>query len=109
MVYQVVEVVYLHTHTHTYTRHTHVVSAPQHLIITVTYTCYVHLFPFPSITHVRSRRTISISPDVIAVLDRSTNMKVVVFNVETGRTIGEPIEHNLHIVDIALSQARNDR
>ena len=36
-------------------------------------------------------------------------MKVVVFNVETGRTIGEPIEHNLHIVDIALSQARNDR
>ena len=54
-----------------------------------------------------SRKTLSVSTDAIAVLDRSTNKQVVVFNIETGRPISQqPIAHNLDIVEIQLSQAR---
>ena len=51
-----------------------------------------------------NHQTLSICRDVVALVDPSNPKQVRVFDVFTGRALGNPIQHKLDIVRIALNQ-----
>lgn len=55
-------------------------------------------------TEFLNHQTLSICRDAVALVDPSSAKTVRVFDVYTGRSVGQPIVHKLDIVRIALSQ-----
>lgn len=53
---------------------------------------------------VLNHQTLSICRDVVALVDPSAPKSVRIFDVFTGRAVGQPITHKLDIVRIALNQ-----
>jgi len=51
-----------------------------------------------------NRRTVSLSNDCVAILDRSDSKTVRCFDVNNGRQVGNPITHKVEIVHLALNQ-----
>jgi len=52
-----------------------------------------------------NRQNVSISDDVVAIIDRANPKTIRVFDSTSGKDMGEPIQHQLDIVEIALGQA----
>jgi len=52
-----------------------------------------------------NRQNISLSDDVVAVIDRANLKTVRLFDTSSGKDMGEPLVHQLDIMDIALGQA----
>jgi len=52
-----------------------------------------------------NRQNVSISDDVVAIVDRANQKTVRVFDSANGKELGEPIQHQLDIMEIALGQA----
>jgi intraflagellar transport protein 80 len=55
-------------------------------------------------TEFLNHKTLSLCRDVVALVDPSSAKTIRVFDVNTGRPIGQPIVHKLDIVEIALNQ-----
>jgi len=55
-------------------------------------------------TEFLNHQTLSICRDVVALVDSSNPKQIRVFDVFTGRPVGNPIQHKLDIVRIALNQ-----
>lgn len=51
-----------------------------------------------------NRKTVSLSSDTIAILDKSDGKTIRLFDVETGRPLSATITHTLEIVELAISQ-----
>lgn len=52
-----------------------------------------------------NKHTVSISPDCVAVLDRSDSKTVRCFDVQTGKSLAGSVTHKTEIVHIALNQS----
>jgi intraflagellar transport protein 80 len=51
-----------------------------------------------------NHKTVSLSSDTIAVLDKSDGKKILLFDVETGRPLAINVTHSIEIVELAISQ-----
>eukprot|EP00742_Colponemidia_sp_Colp-10_P003383 GILJ01003603.1.p1 GENE.GILJ01003603.1~~GILJ01003603.1.p1 ORF type:complete len:791 (-),score=83.24 GILJ01003603.1:145-2424(-) len=51
-----------------------------------------------------NKSSLSLSPDVVSILDRTQPKLVRSFDLVSGRAISEPLEHNMEIQEMALSQ-----
>merc|ERR1712070_6114 len=52
-----------------------------------------------------NRQNVSLSNDVMAIIDRNNPKTVRLFDTKTGGDLGDPIQHQLDIMEIALGQA----
>ena len=52
-----------------------------------------------------NRQNVSISDDVVAIVDRANPKMIRMFDSSSGKDMGEPIQHQLDILEIALGQA----
>eukprot|EP00823_Brevimastigomonas_motovehiculus_P003575 TRINITY_DN219_c0_g1_i2.p1 TRINITY_DN219_c0_g1~~TRINITY_DN219_c0_g1_i2.p1 ORF type:complete len:780 (+),score=268.94 TRINITY_DN219_c0_g1_i2:53-2392(+) len=55
--------------------------------------------------HLLKNGSISLSPDALALIDRTTPTQVHVLDVTSGKPLTDPITHSLDIMDIAFSQS----
>jgi len=51
-----------------------------------------------------NHKTVSLSSDTIAILDKSDSKTIRLFDVETGRPLAATITHQLEVVELAISQ-----
>jgi intraflagellar transport protein 80 len=51
-----------------------------------------------------NHKTVSLSSDTIAILDKSEGKTIRLFDVETGRPLSATITHQLEVVELAISQ-----
>jgi len=52
-----------------------------------------------------NQQNVSLSDDVVAIVDRANQKTVRVFDSSSGKEVGEPIQHQLDVLEIALGQA----
>lgn len=67
-----------------------------------------HLLSSPKFAGLRpeflSAGNVSVSNDTLAVIDKTDNKQVRLFEIATGKPIAEPIKHPLELVEVQLSQ-----
>lgn len=51
-----------------------------------------------------SKAMLALSPDVVAVIDPVQRNKVHIFDASSGRALGNPLVHDLEVIEIAVSQ-----